>query len=473
MSIAGMKGLVDMEGLFISELTNYTKALKDKIDDIESFLQKVQSKREISRKNPQQFVAHPLNAFSLIRRLHEDWTEIELFMSKQVGLNHLEAIKKGLDESQPTDQDLLDATNGIITMQRTYNLQPVDIAKGILGSQKYNVNLTTLNCQLLAKACLILNEDRAAFSYFKTAVEHYDENRDGQVYREVFDFKLSDLYTNYTKILIIKGFRSAALNILRNVSDLDADLWLLQRKVYEEAKIDVPDPTYYTAPWTDKSGCQGLWESKNYFSCYYESGTTDFLRIAPLKVEILSLDPHIAIYHDVIFDSEISGMKNISLPLLKGPLRYLNSDDFNLKFAKIYGEHQSPLNQRIRDITGDNVKEDKDFLIFNYGMCGFKNYHFDNIELQDQTAELGDRLTSIKFFLNDVTEGGALVFPHLNLTIWPQKGSAVVWQNLNNEMDANEDIIHLSCPVIVGSKWTLSKWLHQNPLMFSKPCKKV
>jgi len=34
-SIVGMKGLVDMEGFFISELTNYAKALKDKIDTIE------------------------------------------------------------------------------------------------------------------------------------------------------------------------------------------------------------------------------------------------------------------------------------------------------------------------------------------------------------------------------------------------------------------------------------------------------
>lgn len=39
-----------------------------------------------------------------------------------------------------------------------------------------------------------------------------------------------------------------------------------------------------------------------------------FLKIAPLKVEEMSLDPYIAVYHDVIYDSEIEVIKNISTP---------------------------------------------------------------------------------------------------------------------------------------------------------------
>jgi len=102
-----------------------------------SFLQDVQSKRDISRRNPKEFVAHPLNAFSLIRRMHEDWTHMELYMSEQVGMSYLQAIKNGLDEAQPTDKDLRDAIGGIISLHRFYNLQPVDIAKGLLMGKQY------------------------------------------------------------------------------------------------------------------------------------------------------------------------------------------------------------------------------------------------------------------------------------------------------------------------------------------------
>lgn len=56
--------------------------------------------------------------------------------------------------------------------------------------------------------------------------------------------------------------------------------------------------------------------------------------------------------------------------------------------------------------------------------------------------------------MNDVAQGGALAFPNLNLTIWPQKGSALVWRNLDHRMQPNQDLLHVSCPVVVGSKWS-------------------
>ncbi|XP_002094894.3 prolyl 4-hydroxylase subunit alpha-1 [Drosophila yakuba] len=471
-SIAGMKWLVDMEGFFISEMESYTAALKNKIDEIESFLQEVQSKREISRRNPEEFVAHPLNAFSLIRRLHEDWTQIELLMLNQPGLENLESIENGLDVAQPTDEDLNDAINGIISLQEFYNLQPSDIAKGLLMGQQYNASLTTLNCMALANACQSYNFDKYALKWYKTAVELYDDDRDGLIYREVFGFSLSDLYKNYTSVLIRKGFRKTAFNLLRDVADLDANLWTLRKDVYEMGKIDVPDPTFTKSTWFDVTGCLRVSHTRKNLSCHYEKHTSDLLRIAPLKVETLSLKPHIVLYHDVIYDSEISKVKNISLPSLKSPLRILHAEDHNLKLAKISEDYHSPLNLRIKDMTGEDVKEDTDFQIDNYGICGFRYYHTDNLESQDQTAELGDRLTSIMFFMNDVAQGGAFVFLHLNLTIWPQKGSALVWRNLDHRMQPNEDLLHASCPVIVGSKWTLTKWLHERPQMFSRPCKK-
>ncbi|XP_043649574.1 prolyl 4-hydroxylase subunit alpha-1 [Drosophila teissieri] len=470
MSIAGMKVLVDWEGFFISEMESYTAALKNKIDIIESFLQEVQSKREISRRNPEEFVAHPLNAFSLIRRLHEDWTQVELVMLNQVGLANLQSIENGLDVAQPTDKDLNDAINGIISLQEFYNLQPDEIANGVLMGQQYNASLTTLNCMAMANACESFDFDNYALKWYKSAVEHYNDDRDGRVYREVFGFSLFDLYKNYTSVLISNGFRKTALNLLRDVSDLDANLWSIRKDVYEMGKIDVPDPTFPIPPWFDVTGCLRVSRTRQHHSCHYEKSTSDFLRIAPLKVETLSLKPHIVLYHDVIYDSEISKVQNISLPSLKSPLRILHAEDHNLKLAKIREDYHSPLNLRIKDMTGEDVKEDTDFQIDNYGICGFRYYHTDNLESQDQTVELGDRLTSIMFFMNDVAQGGAFVFPNLNLTIWPQKGSALVWRNLDHRMQPN-DLLHRSCPVIVGSKWTLTKWLHERPQMFSRPCK--
>lgn len=48
--------------------------------------------------------------------------------------------------------------------------------------------------------------------------------------------------------------------------------------------------------------------------CRYESNKSSFLKIAPLKVEELSVDPLIVLYHNALFDSEIEFIISQSKP---------------------------------------------------------------------------------------------------------------------------------------------------------------
>lgn len=74
--------------------------------------------------------------------------------------------------------------------------------------------------------------------------------------------------------------------------------------------------------------------------------------------------------------------------------------------------------------------------------------------------------------MSDVEAGGATVFVHLGVKLWPQAGSAAFWYNLKHNGEGDLSTRHAACPVLVGSKWVMNKWFHERGQEFMRPCAK-
>lgn len=77
---------------------------------------------------------------------------------------------------------------------------------------------------------------------------------------------------------------------------------------------------------------------------------------------------------------------------------------------------------------------------------------------------LGNRSWTFMIYLNDVELGGETEFPKLGLKFKPQKGTAIIWKNSDEDGKVYPDTLHSGNPVLKGNKYIITKWF-RNPIV--------
>ena len=84
-------------------------------------------------------------------------------------------------------------------------------------------------------------------------------------------------------------------------------------------------------------------------------------------------------------------------------------------------------------------------------------------------GERGNRTWTFMVYLNTVPKGGGTKFFAIDKTFYPQKGRAVVWNNLYPDGTVNRDTLHAGLPVEEGHKVIITKWFREKgmgPMFF-------
>ena len=71
-------------------------------------------------------------------------------------------------------------------------------------------------------------------------------------------------------------------------------------------------------------------------------------------------------------------------------------------------------------------------------------------------------------YLNAVDEGGGTDFPALDLTIAPEPGMLVLWDNMTRKGHPNRAVVHAALPVASGRKYVVTQWYRQGEWSFSQ-----
>lgn len=75
----------------------------------------------------------------------------------------------------------------------------------------------------------------------------------------------------------------------------------------------------------------------------------------------------------------------------------------------------------------------------------------------------GQRSWTAMAYLNDVEAGGTTDFSRIGVTIPPQAGALLMWNNALPDGLPNADVLHAARPVESGVKYVITKWFRTRP----------
>ncbi|KAK9505080.1 hypothetical protein O3M35_009222 [Rhynocoris fuscipes] len=394
----------------------------------------------------------------------------------------------------PTDEDLTGAAIALIRLQDTYNMDTASVAKGELMGVQYTTQLSSNDCFELGRQSYYNQDFYHTVLWMTEALARHDResNRTDTARWEILEYlaystymqgdvqsaldmtdKLLELVPDHSRAL---GNRAYYINALEKGIAQDipqkSDFDTLQRSEREKYEMTCRNDMSPPASITSK------------LKCRYVHNNNPYLRLAPLKEEEAYHKPRIILYRQAMDDSEIEVIKRLAQPRLQratvqnhktGELEtvhYRISKSAWLTDAE--SEVVARVSRRVEDMTGLTTSTAEELQVVNYGIGGHYEPHFDFARREEKNAfkslGTGNRIATVLFYMSDVLQGGATVFPTLKLALWPEKGTAAFWLNLHSDGEGDKKTWHAACPVLAGSKWVSNKWLHERGQEFRRPC---
>ncbi|XP_017131111.1 prolyl 4-hydroxylase subunit alpha-1 [Drosophila elegans] len=493
-SVASMASLLETEKRLIDNLEEYANALEQKLQVFRGYIPIMKKENESGRLHTISYLGNPINGFSLIRRLHQDWPKWQKYLKQPVGIVQLRNFK-GWRKDLPQKADLWDACAGITRIQKIYELKVEDIIRGKLNGKQYNACMSSADIFAVGQHLAKTKQSTEAVLWLQEVYSRLQEELpiipEHLLIGEIEVLKL--LAENY----LAEDLHLKALTLLEN--DLKPykhnakflRLWQKTKdllKSQDELSLKRNKQPEGLMARNLMLSCKGLLGGSTRQHCLYNFSTTPFLRLAPLKMEQIGLDPYVVLYHDVIYPQESAQLIDLAVSGLRvsGTVKDNDSNKKRMRTVKArwvkkeLNKLTRRITRRIRDMTGLDLTDSEKFQIINYGIGGHYNMHKDYFNITTTHAMknsmselLGNRLATVLFYLTDVEQGGATVFPASGYTIYPRAGTALFWYNLHTDGNGDPSTLHAACPVIVGSKWVMSEWISERSQMFLRPCLKL
>lgn len=515
-SMTDMSRLLVTEGEMIRAVENYIVAQEEKLMKLKRDVVEMERIHDEASRSPEAFLGNPINAYLLVKRLTVDWLDLQNIMTDdstgQAMLNNLTGMASML--RWPDEEDLSGAATALMRLQDTYKLDTSQIASGnILGKKRAYRELTAADCFELGRQSYNGGDHYHTVLWMNEALDRQEMEGNKTVERaDILEYlafstymqgnirqalKLTDELLeerpNHQRAQGNKVYYEEALQQQKTQKRGELGDFMDEDATAVEKEYTISESMGEVEKWQiERQAYERLCRGEGKLSpemllklhCFYKTGPSAYLRLSPVKTEIAHIHPTIYIFHDILADSEISDIKELATPKFKRATvqNYktgeLETASYRISKSSWLKAEDSKtvekVNQRIEVITGLNMQTAEELQVANYGIGGHYEPHFDYARREEKDAfkslGTGNRIATFLFYMSDVDAGGATVFPQLELSLWPKKGTAAFWHNLHPSGEGDTLTRHAACPVLVGTKWVSNKWIHERGQEFRRPC---
>ncbi|KAH6925813.1 hypothetical protein HPB50_010508 [Hyalomma asiaticum] len=401
----------------------------------------------------------------------------------------------------PSDEDLTGAAVGLCRLQHTYGLDVQQMAELKRRVREKNES----NVQILDRTPLL---NVSAHDRHEVGRRCFDEgdvaNGIGWWASSMDTLELEDDEPSEERTAVLESMarltmrledKTAAFRLLLAYQD-GAPAYLRARLV---AKAQADERLKYSFLASDAARFESMCSSNRTIlsgsspglRCLVLHIVTDLMLMwRPLHVEVLNEAPKIALVYNFLTRSETRTLRNMATPLLYRALvfgegrRQVHASTRISKVAWLPDELSTfvaRLSAAVSATTGLRIESAEQMQVVNYGVGGHYSPHADYSQSHEQLADmeltLGQRVATWLMYLSNVTRGGSTIFPSLGLEVKAKEGRALFWINLlpkpsngslfernptnRTRSEGDNRTTHGACPVLVGSKWIATKWIHE------------
>lgn len=172
--------------------------------------------------------------------------------------------------------------------------------------------------------------------------------------------------------------------------------------------------------------------------------------------DIINLAKQKGVQDSTVVDDR--GMNILDLYIRKSKQTWLGDTD----------ERVEMISRIVADITNVDKAHQEDLQVVAYNPSCYYNAHYDASFHPKIVSQFhrgcGPRLYTVLVYLNDDFEGGETDFPEVGIRIKPKKGTAIIFQNIDENFDVIPESMHAGCPVSNGTKWIANKWIRVWPM---------